>query len=295
MNVVSATRFPVLARAQNGSPNPVMISRSALALSHDDKWLAYLRIGPEGVDGHAERFLEIIETNTGSTRSLKVGSDNGIRSIKAVAFDQGDETVLLARTEMDYPVSLVCRIEKWSRVSGSLEGTVTLPLPPSRIFANLPPSGRLVFSADRQSLLHMTFEPDTPSSVWGLATGKLVREFEPAFTAETFFPDGRRIIGMTGSKVLVRDVKTGGTTNRWMLPDGRTSILANLRFNPGSELRSSFQADAQSLWVSPDGRWLAGLGQTLKEKNSLKNPLANVEMPTTVYLFDAVAGQLRAD
>ena len=37
----------------------------------------------------------------------------------------------------------------------------------------------------------------------------LIRTFEGDFAAEAFFPDGRRVIGMTGSEVVVRDVATG--------------------------------------------------------------------------------------
>ena len=50
--------------------------------------------------------------------------------------------------------------------------------------------------------------------------------------------------------------------------------------------RLLLQPDAQSLWVSPDGRWVAAFGQ---------RPRAtwHAQMPTTIFLFDAESGQVR--
>src|SRR5262249_35038218 len=124
------------------------------------------------------------------------------------------------------------------------------------------------------------------------------------FTPEAFFPDGRRILGMTGSDIVVRDVTTGGTTQRWPMPGGLVSVMGNRRNTPipgplPTAERTNFnliypgyrlQPDAHSLWVSTDGRWVAAFGQ---------QPMASaryhgVQMPTTVFLFEAAAGQLRA-
>ena len=102
------------------------------------------------------------------------------------------------------------------RCRGEGKGTVSLSLSGSgpRARSSSEPGGRLVFSADRRSLLSIPESRDQPSIVWGLATAKLIREFENEFTAEMFFPDARRVVGMTGSEITVRDVTTGGTTKR---------------------------------------------------------------------------------
>ena len=283
-------------------------SRSGLALSDDGKWLAYFRFKlDDSVGSLPVKFVEIIEADTGKVvRSLNVGQS--LERMNTLAFDGRDQDVLLARVERDDSPQLrpVYLIERWSRVTGKVTGTVSLPAagsgPPVGFRTH---SGRLVFSADRKSLLSIPAEPGkratvwdlaaakprtTPGSTWvhgkrstgsDLAVAKPLREFEDDFMAEAFFPDGRRIIGMSGSDIVVRDVTTGGVTKRWPMPDGLVSVMGNMRNTPRTmpgvgDIGDTLQPDAQSLWVSPDGRWVAALGQ---------RPMANnvnngIQMPT---------------
>ncbi len=200
------TRFPVLTRS--AILYPVMTSRTGLALSDDGKWLAYLRfeLDVTGVPSPG-KFVEIIEAETGKVvRSLKVGQSS--QRMNTLAFDARDQDVLLARLEPDFSHGrLVYLIERWSRVTGKLTGTVSLP---AGVWTTLDygsaHAGRLVFSADRKSLLSISAIHGTQATVWDLAAAKPLREFESDFTAEAFFPDGRQIIGMTGSDIVVRDV-----------------------------------------------------------------------------------------
>ncbi len=311
------TRFPVLTR-----PYPVMTSRSGLALSDDGKWLAYFRFGLDDTAPGAfpAKFVEVIEADTGRlVRSLKASSSNPpprdspeFQRMNALAFDGPDQEVLWARPEHTIsPNRLVYLIERWSRITGKVIGTVTLPMTNVRredLMYGSAHAGRLVFSADRKKLLSVPSEPGKGATVWDLAAAwersetKPLHEFESDFTPEAFFPDDRRILGMTGSDIVVRDVTTGGTTKRWPMPDGLVSVMGNRRNTPIPDpLAASeptnfslyypgyrLQPDAQSLWVSPDSRWVAAFGQ---------KPMVRyhgVEMPTTVFLFEAASGQLRA-
>ncbi len=179
------------------------------------------------------KVVEIIEAETGKVvRSLKVGPS--FQRMNTVAFDGLDEDVLLARVERDASQNrLFYLIERWSRVTGKVTGTVSLPVAvPSPQDVYSPHAGRLVFSADRKSLLSIPAEAGKRATVWDLAAAKPLREFESDFMPEAFFPDGRRIIGMTGSDIIVRDVTTGGVTKRWPMPDGLVSVMGNLRNNP---------------------------------------------------------------
>jgi len=284
---ISHTRFPVLIRSPSGMDYPVITSRSGLALSDDAKWLAYFRVGLDGTDPVPAKFVEIIEADTGKIiRSLKVGPF-GVGpgfltgSMNALAFDPRGEDVLLARTGRDPQLRPVYLIERWSLASGKVKETVSLPSAGLQDFP-VQPGARLAFDADRRSLLSIPFERDKRSTVWDLAAAKLMRAFEKDFAAEAFFPDGRRVIGTTGPEIVVRDVTTGGVTKRWPMPDGLISVLGNLRSNPFAGF--GFQADVQSLWVSPDGRWVAAFGQ---------HPNAGLEIPTAVFLYDAESGQVR--
>ncbi len=288
LKFISDTRFPVVTRLPSGANYPVMTSRSGLALSEDGKWLAYLRVGTDGTAQILVKFVEIIEADTGKVvSSLKLGPFGSyFRHMGTVAFDAHDRDVLLARVERDPSQNrLVYLVERWSRITGNLTGTVSLPA----AGASSPDTysqggGRLVFSGDRKRLLSIPAETGKRATVWDLAAAKPLRELENDFTPEAFFPDGRRIIGMTGSDIVVRDVTTGGATKRWPMPDGLVSAMGNLR-NTKVGISSSLQPDAQSLWVSPDGRWVAAFGQP---------PSAGeVKMPMTVFLFDAESGQVR--
>jgi WD40 repeat protein len=294
LKLLPEIRFPVLTRDRQSELTPsVMTSRSGLALSDDGKWLAYFRVGSDGMALVPTKFVEIIEADTGKVvRSLKVGQS--FQRMNTLAFDARDQDVLLARVEQDDSQNrLIYLIERWSRATGKVTGTVSLPVAGSGPQdEHSPQSGRLVFSADRKRLLSIPAEPDQRSTVWDLATAKPLREFENDFIAEAFFPDGRRIIGMTRSDIVVRDVSTGGVTKRWLMPDGLVSVLGNLR-NTSRFARSagdSLQPDAQSLWVSPDGRWVAAFGQ----RPVADNFYYALQMPRTVFLFDAESGQLRA-
>ena len=279
------TRFPVLTRSSAG-PAFVMTSRSGLTLSDDGKWLAYFRVGLDdtGLSSPA-KFVEIIEAETGKVvRSLKVGKSQ--QRMNTLIFDARDQDLLLARLESNQN-RLVYLIERWSRVTGKVTGTVSLPVAvsdPQDVYS--PRSGRLVFSADRKSLLSIPAEHGTRATVWDLTAAKPLREFENDFMPEAFFPDGRRIIGMTGSEIIVRDVTTGGVTKRWPMPDGLVSVQEKLRNDPNyGRFVPPLQPDAQSLWVSPDGKWVAAFGQNAR---AILDP-----MPTTIFLFEAVSGQLR--
>jgi WD40 repeat protein len=281
-------RFPALPRSPSGENN-VMTSRSSLVSSDDGKWLAYFRVGLDGTDPTPTKFVEIIEADTGKTgRSLKVGPlpSDGFSSMNALAFDSRDEDVLLAQKER----ALAYLIQRWSRSSGKVKGTVRLSFASSQDFPTQW-DARLVFSADRRSLLSIPAEGDKRATVWDLATSKLLRAFEKDFAAEGFFPDGRRIVGTTGSEVIVRDVATGGVTKRWPMPDGLVSVLGNLRSHKLEvPFQRQFQPEVQSLWVSPDGKWVAAFGQHPRADF----PVHVLEMPTRVFLFDAESGQVRA-
>ncbi len=292
---VSPTRFPVLTQSQGHFAPPPTPSRSGLAASDDGKWLAYSRVGIEGTDPNPARFVEIIEADTGKVaHRLKVGPYYAADSPTTVAFDQKDEDVLLARMTMDpshrRDLRFAYLVERWSRLSGALKGTVSLPMPATspqdQFFGGL--FGRLVFSPDRRSLLSIPIERHKPSIVWDLAAAKPRRTFEIEFTPEAFFPDGGRIIGMIGSEIVVRDIATGGVTRRWPMPDQLVSILGNLRASQRPIYPT--QADTASLWVSPDGRWVAAIGQ--RPSTDQFNP-SNV-MPRTIFLFDAESAQVRA-
>ncbi len=107
-----------------------MFSRSGLALSDDGKWLAYLRFGPgRNFLSASPRFVEIVEADTGKVHSFQVGSSS--RRMNAVAFGASNEEVLLAKLE---PATsgrlrrLVYLVERWSRVTGKVIATITLPL-----------------------------------------------------------------------------------------------------------------------------------------------------------------------
>jgi Protein kinase domain len=386
LKVLYDTRFPI--HMQSGNLYPITTSRSGLAQSDDGKWLAYFRSGFERMGSAPAKLVEIIEADTGKVvRSLKLGES--YEQMNTLAFDARDQDVLVARVERDSRLRLVYLIERWSRVSGKVTATVSLPVAGSVPPDYSPHGGRLVFSADRKRLLSIPaehgkkydlrlvpsvkdernaptggkdlinliivaavdnvlhfrmfdgdgklvvdtdekrltgqagqienlrnrlvglwpphqltgFEKDQVivviasiightygkrATVWDLATAKPLREFEDDFTAEAFFPDARRIIGMTGSDVVVRDVTTGRVTKRWPMPDGLFSILGNARNNPDTRpgAESRLQPDAQSLWVSPDGRWVAAYGQRLRARHS--------EMPTTIFLCDAESGLVRA-
>jgi len=283
------TRFPVLLTRDRATLQTcsIMTSRSGLAQSDDGKWLAYFRVGLDDTDPSGlARFVEIIDADKGKVvRSLKVGQS--FQRMNTLAFDAPDQDVLVARAEQDDSQNrVVYLIERWSRGTGKVKGTVSLPVAGSG-----PQAGRLVFSADRKSLLSIPGEPGKRATVWDLAAAKPLREFEDDFAAETFFPDGRRIIGMTGSDIVIRDVKTGGVTKRWPMPDGLVSILGNVRNSSpfGRSAGDALQPDAQSLWVSPDGSWVAAYGQHPLADNFFNS----VQMPTTVFLFDAESGQIR--
>ena len=133
---------------------------------------------------------------------------------------------------------LVYLIERWSRVTGKIKGTVSLPVA-ARAHKTFHP--RMVAGWSSVPTGILAVDPhrmrDKRSTVWDLATAKPLREFESDFTAEAFFPDGRRIIGMTGSDIVVRDVTTGGVTKRWPMPDGLVSVLGNLRNTPAPRRR----------------------------------------------------------
>ncbi len=291
-------RFPLL--TESSSRTDPLFSRSGLALSDDGKWLAYLRFGPgRNFLSASPRFVEIVEADTGKVHSFQVGSSS--RRMNAVAFGASNEEVLLAKLE---PATsgrlrrLVYLVERWSRVTGKVIATITLPLAsasPRDLYSRH--GGRLVFSADRQKLLSIPTAPGSRATVWDLATAKPLREFESEFTPEAFLPGGSRIVGTTGSDIVVRDLATGATVKHWPMPDGLVSVMGNLRNTQGPQSFAGerlfqghvLQPDAQSLFVSPDGRWLAAFGQ-----RPIPNNFTNgVQMPTTVFLFDAESGQIR--
>jgi WD40 repeat protein len=303
---VSETRFPVLTGAWLGRNYPVMTSRSGLALSDDGKWLAYYRA--EGASHQPVHLVEILEADTGHVvRTLKLdgrflegfgspmismtfdsrgelgGRWEGFGyTMVSLTFDSRDEDVLLARTGLLAGRSGTTQaIERWSRVAGTNKGTIWLPSARSG-FSARGLACRLVFSPDRRSLLSIPTERDKGATVWEIAAAKRIVAFEGDFAAEAFFPDGRRVIGMTGTEVVVRDLATGGIVRRWPMPDGLVSVLENLRrlsFPP-----NAFVADVASLCVSPDGRWVAAFGQP---------PGLLTVLPTTVFVFDAGSGRVR--
>jgi WD40 repeat protein len=292
LKLLHDTRFPVLTRPGMPFP-PVVTSRSGLALSDDGKWLAYFRfeLDVTGLPSPA-KFVEIIEADTGNVVSRwKVGQS--FQRMNALAFDARDQDVLLARAEPDFSHNrLVYLTERWSRVTGKVTATQSLPAEVlSEQDRYSQHGGRLVFSSDRKRLLSIPAERGTRATVWDLAAAKPLREFENDFTPEAFFPDDRRIIGMTGSDIVVRDVTTGGVTKRWPMPDGLVSVLGSLRNKSfiGHTAGGSHQPDAQSLWVSPDGRWVAAFGL----RRTVDNVFIDPQMPTTVFLFDSDSGQLR--
>ena len=267
-----------------------MASRSGLALSDDGKWLAYFRARLDDASpfGLSTKVVEIIEAETGKVvGGWKVGP--ALQRMNAVAFDGPDQDVLLARVERDPLMPAPAYIiQRWSRTTGKVTKTVTFPVADSGSPSFFPRhAGRLVFSADRKRLLSIPAEAGKRATVLDLDSAKPLRDWESDFTPEAFFPDGRRIIGMSGSDIVVRDVATGVVIKRWPMPDGLVSIMGNLRDNPGTgPFVSDLQPDAQSLWVSPDGRFVAAYGQRAKANYT--------EMPTTIFLLDAGSGQLRA-
>ena len=260
-----------------------MTSRSDLALSDDGKWLAYLRFGPrDNPNSGQANSLELIEADTGKVaHSFKV--DTSSQRMNALAFDAKDGDVLLARIEQDLSDRragrLVYRVERWSRIERRVTATVNLPLANTAPRNPFPPSGRLIFSPDRKGMLSVPAEPGTRATLWDLATANSLREFDGDFTPEAFFPDGRRIVGMLGSDIVVWDATTGAVTKKWPMPDGLVSVMGNLRSNPGPQVMFNpqsthgyrLQPDAQSLWISPDGRWVAAFGQRPKTAPSINS------------------------
>jgi WD40 repeat protein len=283
---ITETRFPVLTGSSSGMNYPVMMSRSGLALSDDGKWLAYYRVRSEGTSPQPVHLVEIIEADTGhAIRTLKASEsyDGFGWTMGALTFDSGDEDVRLARTRHDIGRSGTAQtVELWSRATGRSKGTVWLrtagaPYSPQAL------ANRLAFSNDRRLLMSIPTERDKgATTVWEIATAKRIQTFERDFAAEAFFPDGRRVIGMMGPEVVVRDVATGVVVQRWPMPDGLVSVLANVRSLSFSS--SAFVVDVPSLCVSPDGRWVAAFGQP---------PGRPVVMPTTIWVFDAGSGKIR--
>ena len=143
------------------------------------------------------------------------------------------------------------------------KGTTTLPVSDTgpQDLSPGPTGGRLVFGLDRRALLSAPSLPEKRSTVWNLSTAKPMRNFDKDFTPEAFFPGGNRVIGTTGSEISVRDVVTGNVMKRWPMPDGLVSILGNLRKAPRGEIPYSNESDVQSLWVSPDGSFVAAVGE----------------------------------
>jgi len=289
LKLISDMRFPVLTRHRSGATYGVMTSRSGLALSDDGKWLAYFRVGLDGTPPNPSKFVEIMAADTGKVvGSFKVGQS--LQRMNTLAFDTRDEDVLLAQVERDGSQNrLVYLIERMSRITRKVTKTVSLPVAGAGLQdVYSQHGGRLVFSANRKNLLSIPAEHGKEATVWDLTAANPLHVFENDFTPEAFFPDGRRIIGMTGSDIVVRDVTTGRATKRWPMPDGLVSVMENLRNTPvtgASAASYSLQPDAQSLWVSPDGRWVAAFGEPLRG--------SEVTMPMTVFLFDAESGQAR--
>jgi WD40 repeat protein len=291
--------FPVLTRSPRGEVFRVMTSRSGLALSDDGKWLAYFRVGfVDTPFPTTTKFVDLIEAETGKVvRSWKVGPmDPGSGCMNALAFDANGQDVLLARPvsrrsrgdgtlDLDFSPdvllarSVFCVVERWSRMTGKVTQKVSL----SGNRDYLP--GRLVFSADRKTLLFIPAILGHRAIAWDLATAKPLREFESDFLAEAFFPDGRQILGTTGSDVVVRDARTGEVTKRWPMPDGLVPVKANeTQFMAGNPLISE---DVQSLWISPDGRWVAAFGQP-------QGQVYRYQTPTTIFLLEAESGRRRS-
>jgi hypothetical protein len=299
LKLVADRWFPVPIRSPSGVIHRVMTSRSGLAVSEDSKWLAYFRVGLEGADARAIKFVEIIEADTGKVvHTWKVGPHNGSGSMNALAFDpRAAEFVLLARVERDAQFRPAYLIERWSRVVAKVVGQVSMsPLSVAGGPGLSPwPGSRLVLSADRASLLSVPGAgpgpPDLPATVWDLATARLLRTFEKDFAAEAFFPDGRRVIGTAGSEIVVRDVVTGGVAQRWPMPEGLISIQGNLKRN-WRQFSLLPHVDAQSLWVSPDGKWVAAVGQP--STGGMASFFMLPGTPTTIFLFEAESGRIRS-
>ena len=249
------TRFSVMLRS---SSDTVTTSRSGLALSDDGKWLAYFRVELGGaVASGPVKFVEIIEADTGKSRPQFEGRSiprtderNRLRCARR-GRAAGTSGARLPESRLFY------LIERWSRVTGKVTGTVSLPVAGSSPRLGRVHNGRLVLSADRKSLLSIPAEPGTRSTVWDLAAAKPLREFESEFMAEAFFADGHRVIGMTGSDIVIRDVATGGVTKRWPMPDGLVSILGNRRNNPSPAGFSTLQPDCAEP-VGQSGRQVGG-------------------------------------
>lgn len=301
--------FPVLTRSPQEPTYQVMTSRSGLALSDDGKWLAYFRVGlaDTGPFPLPTKFVDLIEAETGKVvRSWKVGHmDPGSGSMNALAFDANGQDVLLARPvsrlargdgtlDQDFNPdvllarSVFCVVERWSRMTGKVTQKVSLSGNPEYL------PGRLVFSADRKTLLLIPAASRQQAIVWDLTTAKPLREFESDFTAEAFLPDGRRIIGMTESDIVVRDVKTGGVTQRWPMPDGLVSVMANVRSMVAHYAGwPAIRYEVQSLWVSPDGRWVAAFGQLPGDPNLTMGGESD-RLPTTIFLCEAESGRVHS-
>ena len=158
--------------------------------------------------------------------------------MNALAFDARDQDVLLAQwseTWAQQPPRLPHR-EVVARHGKDARGPCSLPVRQHREYTPCVAWRPAGLQPDRKSLLSIPAEAGKRATVWDLAAAKPSREFESDFTAEASFPDGRRIIGMTGSDVVVRDVTTGGSTKRWPMPDGLVSVLGECpessRFRP---------------------------------------------------------------
>jgi WD40 repeat protein len=293
LKLVFDTRFPVVMHSRRGGSYAGKPPRACLASSDDGKWLAFYRLGFEGTDPTPARFVEIIEADTGEVRrTLKVGAHNTLTRMSTLAFDATDQDLLLARLEPDFNKGrLVCIVERWSRVSGAFKGTTTLPVSDSgpQDLSAAPTGGRLVFGLDRRALLSIPSLPEKRSIVWNLSTAKPMRELDTDFTPEAFFPGGNRVIGTTGLEISIRDVVTGKVIKHWPMPDGLVTILGNLRNAPRGEIPYAPQPDAQSLWVSPDGSFVAAIGQPPGSAHRSNR----VQLPRTIYLFDAETTRVR--
>ena len=235
------------------------------------------------------KFVEIIEADTGKVvRSLNVGSIPRTDEHPCLRWAGPGRAPGASGARRLPSTASSTSIERWSRVTGKVTGTISLPVADSgpQVFGRRSQSGRLVFSADRKSLLSIPAEPGSRSTVWDLAAAKhrCAGEFENDFMAEAFFPDGRRVIGMSGighRRPGCRDRRDDQTMAdaRWprlghgepeeQPASGGVSVPADTR-----------QPDAQSLWVSPDGRWVAAFGQHPMANNALQwYPDAQDDLP----------------
>jgi WD40 repeat protein len=130
-------------------------------------------------------------------------------------------------------------------------------------------SGRLIhtfeggmqaaFSPDGHSIL--TRDPQGQgASLWDIATGAVIRSFSfgEMVSLQTFSPDGRFVLGNTGTMLKLWDVATGSLVRRF---DGKSSIRAAIFSPDGNRILSGGSDGTIRIWETETGQLVRSFEQ----------------------------------